>query len=81
MIQVERGTTRRYTVDPERFGWTGLRLEDLRGGDPNDIWVADRLSIDEPWQEPRRLEEPINAAGFADFCPTPVRGRSSSVAR
>lgn len=47
-----------------------------RGQEPNDIWVADRTSIDAPWQAPRRLESPINIAGFGDFCPTPVRGRS-----
>ncbi len=50
----------------------------------NDIWVADRPSSDAPWGEPRNLEEPANpsAAAFfvnspaADFCPTPVGGRS-----
>lgn len=47
-----------------------------RGGEPNDIWVADRASIKAPWQPPRRLEEPINMPGVADFCPSPVRGRS-----
>jgi hypothetical protein len=47
-----------------------------RGGDPNDIWAADRASIGAPWQAPRKLEAPINLAGIADFCPTPVRGRS-----
>jgi hypothetical protein len=47
-----------------------------RGGDPNDIWAADRTSIGAPWQAPRKLEAPINLAGIADFCPTPVRGRS-----
>jgi anthranilate phosphoribosyltransferase len=36
VVQVERGTTRRYTVEPESFGWTGLRLEDLRGGEPQE---------------------------------------------
>ena len=47
-----------------------------RGGDPNDIWVADRASVDAPWQALRKLEAPINQPGIADFCPTPVRGRS-----
>jgi hypothetical protein len=47
-----------------------------RGGDPNDIWVSDRASTAAPWEAPRRLEAPINLAGIADFCPTPVRGRS-----
>lgn len=47
-----------------------------RGGEPNDIWVADRASLDAPWQAPQRLPSPINEAGVADFCPSPVRGRS-----
>lgn len=47
-----------------------------RGGEPNDIWVSDRASIDAPWGEPVRLPEPINKAGVPDFCPSPVRGRS-----
>lgn len=53
-----------------------LFIASNRGGDPNDIWVADRASLDAPWQEPRRLEGPINESGVPDFCPTPVRGRS-----
>jgi WD40-like Beta Propeller Repeat len=40
----------------------------------NDIWAADRDSIDSPWGTPRNLGAPINTA-FADFCPTPVMGR------
>lgn len=40
----------------------------------NDIWAADRASIDSPWGEPRNLGEPINTM-WADFCPTPVLGR------
>jgi hypothetical protein len=40
----------------------------------NDIWVADRETIDSPWQTPRNLGTPINSSA-ADFCPTPV-GRS-----
>lgn len=40
----------------------------------NDIWAADRDSIDSPWGTPRNLGEPINTAS-ADFCPTPVMGR------
>jgi hypothetical protein len=41
----------------------------------NDIWASDRDSIDSPWGAPRNLGEPINSAS-ADFCPTPVLGRS-----
>ena len=40
----------------------------------NDIWAADRDSIDSPWGEPKNLGAPINTAS-ADFCPTPVMGR------
>lgn len=47
-----------------------------RTGDPNEIWVSDRAAIGLPWQPPRMLEAPINAPGVADFCPTPVYGRS-----
>ncbi len=53
-----------------------LFIASARGGEPNDIWVSDRDSIGAPWQEPRRLEAPINLPGIADFCPTPIRGRS-----
>lgn len=41
----------------------------------NDIWAADRTSIGAPFSAPRNLGAPINSAS-ADFCPTPVMGRS-----
>lgn len=41
----------------------------------NDIWAADRDSLTSPWGTPRSLGAPINTAS-ADFCPTPVMGRS-----
>ena len=41
----------------------------------NDIWVADRDSVSSPWKEPRNVGAPINSSA-ADFCPTPVLGRS-----
>jgi WD40 repeat protein len=41
----------------------------------NDIWAADRDSLTSPWQAPRHLGAPINTS-TADFCPTPVLGRS-----
>jgi hypothetical protein len=41
----------------------------------NDIWAADRASVTSPWGTPRNLGAPINTAS-ADFCPTPVYGRS-----
>lgn len=44
------------------------------GAGGNDIWAADRETIDSPWQTPRNLGAPINSSA-ADFCPTPV-GRS-----
>jgi hypothetical protein len=41
----------------------------------NDIWAADRDSLTSPWGAPRNLGAPINSSA-ADFCPTPVMGRS-----
>jgi hypothetical protein len=41
----------------------------------NDIWASDRDSVKSPWSEPRNLGAPINSSA-ADFCPTPVYGRS-----
>jgi hypothetical protein len=41
----------------------------------NDVWAADRDSLTSPWHEPRNLGAPINSSA-ADFCPTPVYGRS-----
>lgn len=41
----------------------------------NDVWAADRDGVNSPWQEPRNLGAPINTSS-ADFCPTPVLGRS-----
>jgi hypothetical protein len=45
------------------------------GAGGNDIYVADRDSLDSPWKTPVLLPAPINSAS-ADFCPTPVYGRS-----
>ena len=51
-----------------------------RGGDPNDIWVVDRASVDAPWQAPLKLEAPINQPGIDEVLacrdmlqPAPVR--------
>ena len=41
----------------------------------NDIWAADRSTLGSPWGTPGNLGAPINTAS-ADFCPTPVMGRS-----
>lgn len=41
--------------------------------DPNDIWYAERASIDAPWSAPVHLPAPVNSAA-ADFCPTPLNG-------
>lgn len=41
----------------------------------NDIYAADRASVTAPFGTPRSLGEPINSLQ-ADFCPTPVYGRS-----
>lgn len=46
----------------------------VAGNVGNDIWVADRDTLDSPWQPPKNLGEPINSAA-SDFCPTPVWGR------
>jgi len=45
------------------------------GAGGNDIYAADRASLTAPWGTPRNLGAPINTAS-ADFCPTPVLGRS-----
>ena len=41
----------------------------------NDIWASDRASLNSAWRTPRNLGDPINTQ-YADFCPTPVLGRS-----
>jgi Tol biopolymer transport system component len=43
--------------------------------DPNDIWVFHRASIDGPWGPAENLGQPVNST-FADYCPTPLRGKS-----
>lgn len=59
---------------------SGLQLylasnRDPIGGatDSNDIWVAERPSIDAPFGPVVRLPEPVNSTA-ADFCPTPLHG-------
>jgi Tol biopolymer transport system component len=39
-----------------------------------DIWVAHRDAIGEPYGAPERLEAPVNSSAN-DFCPSPTRGR------
>jgi hypothetical protein len=41
----------------------------------NDVYAADRDSVTAPFGTPRNLGAPINSSA-ADFCPTPVYGRS-----
>jgi len=41
----------------------------------NDIWVAKRKNLNQPWGEPKNLGEPVNSAA-ADFCPTPLPDKS-----
>lgn len=43
-------------------------------GDSNDIYVAERASVDAPFATPVRLPGPVNSAA-ADFCPTPLTGK------
>jgi len=38
-----------------------------------DIWVARRASVDDPWGAPENLGTPVNSP-VDDFCPSPVRG-------
>jgi WD40-like Beta Propeller Repeat len=63
----------------ESFDGLSLYLASTRPGavggdtDPNDIWVANRASIDAPWQPAVHLPAPVNSAA-ADFCPLPLPG-------
>src|SRR5262245_4104131 len=41
---------------------------DVPGNVGNDIWVADRESVNSPWQPPRNIGEPVNSLAN-DFCP------------
>lgn len=43
-------------------------------GDTNDIWVADRPSVDAAFGTPVRLPAPPVNSAAADFCPTPLSG-------
>lgn len=52
----------------------GIGNDDIGLGG-NDIWVADRDTLTSPWKAPRNLGAPVNSSS-ADFCPTPVLGRS-----
>lgn len=42
-------------------------------GDPNDIWKAQRATVDSDWGSPENLGSIVNSAA-ADFCPTPLNG-------
>lgn len=42
----------------------------------NDIWAADRTSIDSPFGAPRKLPPPVSQDTSSDFCPLPAFGRS-----
>jgi hypothetical protein len=39
----------------------------------NDIWIAKRKRVGDPWGTPQNLGAPVNGAAN-DFCPTPLRG-------
>ena len=58
------------SADGLRFLLASNRPGTLGG---NDIWVAERDSVDAPWGLPRNLGPPINSSA-ADFCPTPLQG-------
>ena len=61
------------TADGLSLMFASARAATGLGG--NDIYVTDRDSLTSPWKPPVRLPAPINSAS-ADFCPTPVYGRS-----
>lgn len=63
------------TEDGLSLMFASTRPNGVAGNVGNDIWVADRDSVNSPWQAPRNIGEPINSAA-SDFCPTPVKGRS-----
>lgn len=55
-----------------RDGLTIYMASSREGGLGNlDIWVADRLEIDEPFGEAENLGAPVNSE-YADYCPTPL---------
>jgi hypothetical protein len=60
------------TADGLSLMFASARASGLGG---NDIYVTDRDSVKSPWKTPARLPAPINSPA-ADFCPTPVYGRS-----
>jgi hypothetical protein len=62
------------TPDGLTLLFASTRAGGVPGNQGNDIWAADRDTIESPWHEPRNLGEPINSAA-SDFCPTPVYGR------
>jgi WD40-like Beta Propeller Repeat len=63
------------TADGLSLMFASNRPINLGGMGGNDIYVTDRDSLGSPWKTPVRLPAPINSAS-ADFCPTPVYGRS-----
>lgn len=42
--------------------------------DTNDIWVAERSSVEDVFGAPVQLPAPVNSTA-ADFCPTPLNGK------
>ena len=60
------------TADGLSLMFASARASGLGG---NDIYVSDRDDVNSPWKPPVLLAAPINSPS-ADFCPTPVHGRS-----
>ncbi len=55
-----------------RDGLTLFMASAREGGlGSNDIWVASRFDLDEPFGEAENLGSPVNSAA-ADYCPTPL---------
>jgi hypothetical protein len=63
------------TPDGLSLMFASARPASLGGLGGNDIYVSDRDSLQAPWSAPVLLPAPINSPA-ADFCPTPVYGRS-----
>jgi hypothetical protein len=57
-------------------GLSLLIASNRSGNNVNDIWAADRPSIDSPFGEPRKLEPPVSYDTSSEFCPFPAYGRA-----
>lgn len=51
-----------------------LFIASTRAGGDNDIWIATRSDVDNPFSAPVMLPSPVNSDAN-EFCPTPLRGK------